>query len=108
MTSLTLLMIAGGSLALLAMLLGVVGLARKLDRASGAGARSAPTAKENESNSSLAATLATLAAHAGVQGAKAITPDKSEKPSTAKQIVTGLAIAGGIIALVMGIIAGDG
>ncbi len=106
MTSLTLLLIAGGSLALLAMLLGVVALARKLEQASGKA--NAPTAEEKQSDGSLAATLTTLAAHAGVQGAKAITPGKSEKPSTAKQIVTGLAIAGGIIALIMGIIAGDG
>lgn len=106
MTSLTLLLVAGGSLALLAMLLGVVALARKLERASGK--TDVPIAEEKESDGSLAATLATLAAHAGVQGAKAITPDKSGKPSTAKQIVTGLAIVGGIIALIMGIIAGDG
>ena len=108
MTSLTLQMIAGGSLALLAMLLGVVALARKLEGVSNAGRTDAPAPAEDESAGSLAATLATLAAHTGVSGAKAARQDTPEKASTAKQLITGLAIAGGLIALVMGIIAGDG
>lgn len=106
MTSLTLLLVAGGALALLAMLLGVVALARKLDRDSGK--TDTPDLAENARAGSLAATLATLAAHAGVQSAKAVTPEKSERPSTAKQIITGMAIFGAVIAVIMGIIAGDG
>ena len=77
MTSLTLLLVAGGSLALLAMLLGVVALARKLDRDSGK--TDAPAPVEKTSDGSLAATLATLAAHAGVHGAKAVTPENIRK-----------------------------
>jgi uncharacterized membrane protein YidH (DUF202 family) len=101
MNALVLLLIAGGLLALLAMLLGVVALARKFDGNTDA---ADPTAKT--SAGSLAATLATLAAQAGAT--QAGNEDKTEKSSSAKQVVTGIAIIAGVLMLIVGIVAGDG
>ena len=105
MNALTLLLIAAGALALLAMLLGVVALARTLDGATDTAKTDAPEPPPKPHGGSLSATLATLAAHAGAQSAN---QDKPEKSSSAKQVITGMAIAAGVLMLIVGIIAGDG
>ena len=115
MSSATLLWITFGSLALIIILLVIVMVARSLEKSSGAGtsASSGEAAKPGSPSphrassskwtaASLNATLAALTTEAG---------DKTKAPegnSTAKQIITGVAVVAGLIALVMGIIAGDG
>jgi hypothetical protein len=116
MTAVTLLLIAGGALALMIGLLVVLIVARKLDGASGGGAnlsgqieKAAATLQATGRGISklspgpLGAALSALAARAGDDSKTSTGEGK-----TAKQIFTGMAIVGGIIALVMGIIAGDG
>lgn len=117
MTSATLLLIAAGSLALMIGCIAILLVARNLDGSSGAG--SAKLSEQIEKTTAtlhavsrsaskwspgpLGAALSALAAESG---------DASKKPTednkTVKQIITGIAIAGGIIALVIGVIAGDG
>lgn len=117
MTSATLLLIAAGSLALMIGCIGILLVARKLDGSSGAGSaklsgqiqkttatlHAVSRSASKWSPGPLGAVLSALAAESDGAGKK-----PAEDNRTVKQIITGLAIAGGVIALVMGIIAGDG
>lgn len=114
MTAATLLWIAFGSLALIIILLVIVMVARSLEKSSGAGgptssgetSRPAPPSHRTSSSKWTAASLnATLAAVMTESGDKTKTP---EGKSTPKQIITGMAVVAGVVALIMGIVAGDG
>lgn len=114
MTSLTLLLIAGGLLVVILIMLAAVLVARSLDGASSEKSiadvqkllaeRKPPGGNSKWSTGALSATLAALATQAGADGKKA--PGEDNK--AIKQIITGMAVVAGLIALVMGIIAGDG
>ena len=114
MTSLTLLLIAGGLLVVILIMLVAVLVARSLDGASGEksiadvqkllAAKPPSGGNTKWSTGALSATLAALATQANTDSKK--TPGEDNK--TVKQIITGMAVVAGLIALVMGIIAGDG
>lgn len=118
MNAATLLWLVCGSLALLVIMGVIVIVARKLERASAAEAevqpvrparsQATPTTGQPDTASrwktgSLSAVLTALAAQTGNQDT---TPDNANK--SVKRLITGFAVAGGVIALIMGIIAGDG
>ncbi len=114
MTSLTLLLIACGLLVVILIMLVAVLVARSLDGASGEksiadiqkllAAKPPSGGNTKWSTGALSATLAALATQANTDSKK--TPVEDNK--TVKQIITGMAVVAGLIALVMGIIAGDG
>jgi len=117
MTSATLLLVAGGALAVMIGLLVVLIVARSLDGSSGAGAaklseqiekatttlQAAGRSASKWSPGPLGITLAALTSQSG-ENNKATDDERKG----IKQFITGLAVAGGLIALIVGIITGDG